>query len=72
MLIARDLEAMLSDGELDRAAYSFDDLRAAVADSSSDVARQLAALGDAFTHDRIGDARTATQRLLTLLASQTS
>jgi len=67
--IARDVEAMLADGELDRAVYCSEDLRTAAADAPGDVARELDVLGDAFARERLGEAKSATRRLLSLLAS---
>lgn len=69
--IARDVDAILADGELDRAAYSYDDLRAAAIDSaSSEIAREVARLGDAFAREQLAPAQSATRRLVALLASR--
>jgi hypothetical protein len=69
--IAHDLDAMLADGELDRAAYSFDDLRAAAgASAESEVTRELALLADSLARERLTAARGAMRRLVALLAGR--
>jgi hypothetical protein len=65
--IARDLDAMLDDGELDRAAYSFEDLRAATATATAEVAGALAQLADALAREQLGPAQTAARRLVGLM-----
>lgn len=69
--IAHDLDAMLADGELDRAAYGFDDLRSAAGTSApSEVTRELALLADALAREQLTAARAAMGRLVALLVDR--
>jgi hypothetical protein len=70
--IARDLDAMLDDGEIDRAAYNFEDLRAAAAPATIEVARELACLADALAREQLRTAQEAARRLHDLLSDEKS